>query len=105
MTGLVPLVASSSGGLRRGWQLCGQLKSLMTKCRLATVIFCFVTFVCTGLVFRVNLTFFISRLWAWFASPGLMELKNSECRADKMTVKPFMRDSLGTSEVAGWGEL
>jgi hypothetical protein len=51
MTGLVPLVASPSGGLRRGWLMRVQLKSWMTKCRLATVIFCFVTFVCTERIF------------------------------------------------------
>jgi hypothetical protein len=47
MTGLAPLLASPSGGLRRGWLMRVQLKSRMTKCRLATVIFYFVTFVCT----------------------------------------------------------
>jgi len=45
--GARPLVARQSGGLGCGWLPSDQLKSRITECRLATVIFCFVTFVCT----------------------------------------------------------
>lgn len=46
-TELVPAVASSSIGLRRGWHTRDQIEDRMKKCRLATVLVCFVTFVCT----------------------------------------------------------